>query len=110
MKTHQVWLSFLGLLLLGSAIGLAMPFVTPDYWWNGAYMPWYVAWFTLPSDILFITICNICRIDWLSDLANKNQLTVVQAISSALVGAAYCGASFLVVKAIRRAKRGNLSR
>jgi len=110
MKAHEVWLSFLGFLLIGSAIGLALPFVTPDYWWNGAYTPWYAAWFTFPADVLFITVCNIFGIDWLSDAGNPRQLRLIQAISSAFVSAAYCGVLFVVFRAIWRATRGNLSR
>ena len=99
-------LRFVTAMLAGCVIGTILPFVTPDHWWNLAFMPCYVRWYTFPTDFLFIQVCNVFQIDWLSDAADKTLLTIMQAISSGIVGMAYAivvyGAYSLVARVKRR--------
>ena len=107
-------LRFVTAMLAGCVVGIILPFVTPDHWWNLASMPFYVRWYTFPTDILFIQVCNVFQIDWLSDAADKTLLTIMQAISSGIVGMAYAivvyGACSLVARLKRRPTLSGRSR
>jgi hypothetical protein len=110
MKGRSLRLRFIIVVLIGSAAGLLLPFITPDHWWNLAFMPLYASWFTLPTDLMFILLCNIFRIDWLSDAANKVLLTTMQAVSSCIMGASYSITLYALYALVRKASGKPISR
>jgi hypothetical protein len=105
MKVRTMCFRFGLAACLGGAAGLALPFITPNQWWNLAYMPLYASWLTLPADLLFIFLCNVLGIDWLSDSGNKALASTMQAISSGFIGAIYGLAFYSFYAVLRRMVR-----
>ena len=75
--------------MVGAFFGSALPFVTPDAWWNLAFVPWYAAWVTLPSMAIVAGACLLLRIDFISDAAPVVLLQIMLMLACALVGSLY---------------------
>ena len=100
---------FVVALTTGSALGISLPFITPDHWWNLAYMPLYTGWFTMPADLLFIRVCNVLHVDWLSDAADRTKLSILQAACSGITAAIYTSVLYAIYRLVRKLGQVRLS-
>ncbi len=82
---------------IGAATGAFVIIVMPDDWSNLAHMPWFAAWFVVPSFFVYASICIVTLTDFVSnDGANPYWLKALWVLSGALVMGVYgVGFSFL---------------